>query len=242
MKVKIYSDLHIEFAPFEPGPVEADLVILAGDIHTKARGVQWAYNAFDCPVLYVCGNHEFYHGHLDFTLLKMKGARSSHVHVLNNEIFMLNQTRFLCATGWTDYSLTGDTVAAKKKAFECMNDFVAILTGDSFRRLKPDDLVGESAITYSWLSQELEKPFAGKTVVITHHPPTPSGLSDRGGGHLDAAYANDWATLVEKADLWVYGHTHRGADFTENGCRLVSNPRGYPTEVTGFDPEFVIDL
>lgn len=104
MKVKIYSDLHVEFASFEPGPVDADLVILAGDIHTKAQGVNWANDMFDCPVLYVCDNHEFYHGHLEITLTKMKGVSDRHAHVLNNEIFVFNQTRFLCTTGWTDFS------------------------------------------------------------------------------------------------------------------------------------------
>jgi hypothetical protein len=37
MIVKIYSDLHLEFASFDPRPADADLVILAGDIHTKTR-------------------------------------------------------------------------------------------------------------------------------------------------------------------------------------------------------------
>ncbi|POA17310.1 hypothetical protein C1886_22515 [Pseudomonas sp. FW300-N1A1] len=59
MKIKIYSDLHLEFARFEPAPTDADLVILAGDIDIKSRGVKWANEVFGCPVIYVCGNHEF---------------------------------------------------------------------------------------------------------------------------------------------------------------------------------------
>ncbi|REM26022.1 metallophosphoesterase, partial [Mycobacterium tuberculosis] len=44
MKVWILSDLHLEFAPFEPVPdLEFDVVVLAGDIHSPAkRAVQWA--------------------------------------------------------------------------------------------------------------------------------------------------------------------------------------------------------
>lgn len=35
MKVLILSDLHLEFAPFDPAPdLEFDVVILAGDIHS----------------------------------------------------------------------------------------------------------------------------------------------------------------------------------------------------------------
>ncbi|MNO75899.1 hypothetical protein D3C76_669620 [compost metagenome] len=37
MKVLIYSDLHIEFKPFDPPDVEADLVVLAGDISVQKK-------------------------------------------------------------------------------------------------------------------------------------------------------------------------------------------------------------
>lgn len=60
LKVRIYSDLHLEIeAPsgFPAGYAgdDADLVILAGDIHTKGRGVTWAQEKFGVPVAYVCG-------------------------------------------------------------------------------------------------------------------------------------------------------------------------------------------
>jgi predicted phosphodiesterase len=71
MKVYVLSDLHLEFSDFVPPPNDADLVILAGDIHTKCRGVEWANQTFDREVIYVCGNHEFYSGHIDYTLRKM---------------------------------------------------------------------------------------------------------------------------------------------------------------------------
>ena len=85
-------------------------------------------------------------------------------------------------------------------------------------------------------------PFDGKTVVITHHAPALDYLSDDHAGHLAAAYANDWSDLLGKADLWVYGHTHVAASFIKNGCRVVSNPRGYPGQHTGFDPGLIIEL
>ena len=37
MKLLILSDLHNEFQPFEPVETDADVVVLAGDIGTKAR-------------------------------------------------------------------------------------------------------------------------------------------------------------------------------------------------------------
>lgn len=59
MRIHPLSDLHNEFAPFTPEVRDADVVILAGDIDLGTQGIEWARQAFDCPVLYVPGNHEF---------------------------------------------------------------------------------------------------------------------------------------------------------------------------------------
>ena len=237
MKIQIYSDLHLEFARFDPVPIDADVVILAGDIDIKSRGVSWANDTFQCPVIYVCGNHEYYGGHIGHTLRKMKDAALPHVHVLENEMLILDGTRFLVTTAWTDYSSTGDVVAAKRIAWDLMNDFLVIRADLDYRRLRPDDLVAKSMRAHLWLTQELNRPFDGKTVVVTHHAPVLDHLGDDHPGHLAAAYANDWSELLSKADLWIHGHTHFAADFFKNGCRVVSNPRGYPGQRTGFDPE-----
>jgi hypothetical protein len=65
MKVRILSDLHLEFQDWKPPKVDADVVVLAGDIHVGARGVDWARRSFPLsPVVYVPGNHEFYGEHI----------------------------------------------------------------------------------------------------------------------------------------------------------------------------------
>jgi hypothetical protein len=48
-------------------------------------------------------------------------------------------------------------------------------------------------------------------------------------------------------DLWVHGHTHTSFDYEVNGCRVVSNPRGYfqrdgSWENSRFDPALVIKV
>jgi predicted phosphodiesterase len=242
MKIQIYSDLHIEFQSFEPPRTGADLVILAGDIHTKSRGVRWANEAFHCPVLYVCGNHEFYDGHLDGTLKKMRNLAAPHVHILENEVFVWQQIRFLGTTAWTDFTSTGDVVVATNMARESMNDFRVIRADASYRRLRPDDVASKNRLAREWLTQELTKPFNGKTVVITHHAPTPSVSGDKTDGHLSAAYTNHWPELIEKADLWVFGHTHQALDVELVGCRVISNPRGYPGEGTGIKADFQVHI
>jgi len=58
MKIMVLSDLHIERKPFSPtragGHVddEADMVVLAGDIHEGIKGLSWARETFpDKPIV-----------------------------------------------------------------------------------------------------------------------------------------------------------------------------------------------
>ena len=78
MRIHLLSDIHLDIEipgyAFQPSVLDADVTILAGDIHTGARGLEWARRVFPGPVLYVPGNHEFYGGHIDSTLGTMRAA------------------------------------------------------------------------------------------------------------------------------------------------------------------------
>lgn len=242
MRICVLSDLHLEFEHFEPAILDADLVILAGDIHMKERGVRWANEVFSSEVLYILGNHEFYSGHFDRALEKATQLAASHVHVLEQGVFIRDGIRFLGCTGWTDFCATGDVAAASAIARSSMNDFKVIRTGTNYRRLRPDDVAARSRQAKEWLSTELQKPFAGRTVVITHHSPLIEVGGHENGGHLTAAYCNNWPSLVMQADMWIFGHTHHSIDTEMGGCRLISNPRGYPSEQTGFNPGKILEI
>src|SRR5258706_694990 len=60
LRIRIYSDLHLEFAPFVPPANDADTIVLAGDIANGAAGVEWARETFKGPLIYLAGNHEDY--------------------------------------------------------------------------------------------------------------------------------------------------------------------------------------
>lgn len=238
----VYSDLHLEFSTFTPPSNSADLVILAGDIGVQSRGVKWANETFNHPVIYVCGNHEFYKGHIDHTLRKMRDAAAPHVHVLENQVWTHNGIRFLVTTGWTDFSSTGDVVAASTMCGQWMNDFQVIRAQERFRRLRPSDVIERNHDAFDFLVGELAKPFEGKTIVVTHHCPIAEVAGDKHDGHLSAAYTNRWNSLLAMVDVWIFGHTHRAIDIELGGCRLISNPRGYPQEFTGFISDFTIEI
>ena len=135
VKIQIMSDLHLEFGEFAPPKTDADLVILAGDIHVKQHAIVWAQVHFDCPVVYVCGNHEHYGSSLGRTPRKLKeAAAGSNVHILHNEAFILDGVRVLGSTLWTDYRQTGNQPLAEWDASQTMTDFKQIRT-KAFTRL-----------------------------------------------------------------------------------------------------------
>lgn len=245
MRIHLLSDLHLEFSVYAPQVEDADVVILAGDIDVKARGVDWARQAFRGHVLYVPGNHEFYGGHLIRTLLKMRSMADERVLVLDRDEVLVGDVRFLGCTMWTDYACTGNAHLAAWHARTTMNDFRKIRT-EPFRRIVPNDLVQESLKSREWLSTKLAEPFVGKTVVTTHHAPSMRSLQDNpdAGTLLDAAYVNDCEDMMREGHvaLWVHGHSHHAVDYEIDGTRVVCNPRGYPGEETGFDPRLVLTI
>lgn len=247
MRIHLLSDLHNEFSAYIPSVVDADIVILAGDIDVKARGVEWAKQAFQIPVLYVLGNHEYYRGHMTRTQEKIRSAcLGSHVQVLERDTVVIGGTRFLGATMWTDFSATSNKSLASITAQSLMNDYRQIRAGENFRRIKPGDLAVEALKTRDWLLNKLSEPFSGPTVVITHHAPILRSLAEspHAGSHLDAAYANEWLDLMggERVAVWVHGHSHTAVDYHEAGTRIVCNPRGYPNENTGFDQDLIVHI
>lgn len=248
MKIHVLSDIHLEFGREEfdhyAAPEGTDVVVLAGDISTGTKGVEWAKATFACPVIYVPGNHEFYGGHLVRALEKMRAAASDSVHVMDCEEIILGGVRFLAATGWTDYSATGNVPMAAWDAQQSMRDFKKIRTGD-YRRTHPKDFSSLSQAAKRWLRTQLDEPFDGQTVVVTHHAPSLRSLegAPEASSHLDAAYANRWEDLMgPQVVLWLHGHTHHPIDYEIDGTHVLSRPVGYPGEDLGFDPCYLIEI
>lgn len=114
MKIRVLSDLHLENDEPDLIPhADADLVVLAGDIHNHALGLRWAAETFDpgVPVVYVPGNHEYYDGEFGALEAAMgdAAAQTDHVHFLNNETLVdpAGCWRVLGTTLWTDFHLFG---------------------------------------------------------------------------------------------------------------------------------------
>ena len=95
-----------------------------------------------------------------------------------------------------------------------------------------------------WLRERLNKTFDGKTIVVTHHGPSKRCIHKKfGGGELAGGFYSDLPELLNKPDIWIYGHTHSNLDISIDGMRLISNQRGYPTEdIPDFKPELMLEI
>src|SRR5262245_10972432 len=110
MRILFLSDIHLEVAPYAPADTGADLVVLAGDIHNGAAGMEWARQSFSAPVLYVAGNHEYYEGEFNAVRCELDAAaHRTGVRLLDCGEHVAGGIRFLGCTLWTDYSLVPDS-------------------------------------------------------------------------------------------------------------------------------------
>lgn len=245
MRIHILSDLHNELRVYQPAPVDADLVVLAGDIDVGAAALDWAREAFRVPVLYVPGNHEYYDGHLERTRQAICAAGDERVRMLDFDMALVGGVRFLGVTGWSDYAATGDAVQARQVARQRMQDCRRIRCGDDERLADPEDFARLAKRARDWLRSNLARPFPGPTVVITHHAPSLRSIEGHphAGTPLDASFVNDWEDLMGAGvQLWIHGHTHYAVDYRIGGTRVLSNPRGYAHEEVAFDPQCVLRL
>jgi hypothetical protein len=228
--------------------MDADVVVLAGDIGLGTEGVEWANRAFSVPVVYVPGNHEFYHGEIRSVLSAMHRAAAEQVHVLSNDSVEIGRVRFLGSTLWTDFNLYGYTrgIEARRLARQVMPDFSCIeLSGRPFT---PEASVTLHMASRNWLEAALLEGDSDRTVVVTHHVPCGRSIASRfldgPVSVLNPAFASNLDRLMGHSALWVHGHTHDSFNYQVGITRVICNPRGYVDEELnpGFDQNMGVDL
>lgn len=248
MRLHIFSDLHLEFAPIALPKVDADVVVIAGDVHPGFLGLKWIQETFpSTPVLYVLGNHEFYGKDIPKLTVELKErARGSNIHVLENDRVEIGGVTFLGATLWADFALHGDVMAGQAEAAFQMTDYRRIRVSPAYSKFKPKDSRRLHLESVAWLEKEIQACAGNRPVIITHHAPSPRSLKP-GTHHLPiaSAYASNLESLIaaSNAKLWVHGHIHHSSDYQVGSTRVVANTRGYPDEAdSGFNPALIIEV
>jgi len=234
MRIQLASDLHLEFKRprmsallVEPA-LEANLLVLAGDIDHGTAAIE-AFANWPVPVLYVAGNHEFYGRNWEDTREELrKAAAGTNVTLLDNDLVVVDGVRFLGATMWTDFRVRGMLQSqSMREVGLALNDYFHITT-ESGQLLKPSDTLAAHIASRNWLEAELVKPWAGPTVVVTHHGPHPLSVHPRFiGNRINGGFVSDLTDLLRFPKLWIHGHVHDSFDYSVAGCRVVANPAGY---------------
>lgn len=264
MRIHVLSDVHDDHqraqsghAWMPPRDVDADVTVVAGDIagRLSRMGRSWLEGLPQGrPVVLVAGNHDFWTGSLDNEIAKFRDRlQSDDIFILDGEAVVIGDVRFVGATLWTDYEAYGDAWRSHRAANESMNDLRRIRTNSGSRRAETHDLLDEHLRQRAAIEAVLETPFAGPTVVVTHHAPSPRSLRHgRVTEALDGAYASDLEPLIRRTqpELWIHGHIHVARDYMIGHTRILANPVGYSRrfgqfvqrEHDAFDPRLVIDV
>jgi hypothetical protein len=283
MKIKLVSDLHLEFSDIMiPNDADYDLLILSGDImvaqdlhdhqdenvrtaamlemlgsrQLKAQRFRDFLKrcSFQFPhVIYVAGNHEFYHGKFFASIdhLREECAKYPNIYFLENDTKVINDIVFMGATLWTDCN-KHDPFTLHALA-DMMNDFRIIRNDQSgYRSLKPADIADRHRKTLQYFKTVMDGyPQEQKFVVVGHHTPShmschPQYAHDyimNGGYHSDLS---DFILDHPQIKLWTHGHTHHPFDYVIGSTRVVCNPRGYENdgynEDTGWNPNIILEV
>lgn len=237
MKIALASDVHLEFGSYNIENKEgADVLILSGDIMTDPMiGGDEATEFFKaCSkqfpiVLYVAGNHEFYHGDLFETRNKIVDfvKQFDNVLFLDNQYTVINGVLFYGGTMWTDFDKENPVIMSGVRFF--MNDYRTIANG--IVPFTPEDAVKEHKKFLDGLDKALKMSNIDKFVVVGHHAPTKLSTHPRHkDSETNAAYSSDISEFIlehPEIVLWTHGHTHNPFDYTMGQTRVVANPRGY---------------
>lgn len=249
MRIHVLSDLHQEFGEIDVPDVDCDCVVLAGDVSTKQNGLKWIVKRFkDTPVIYICGNHEFYGEKIPHLSEKLRReASGTNVHFLENDSVVIDDVHFFGCTLWTDMALKGPWQEGAAEAAGAMNDYKRIRnSARGYKKLSPIDTRTIHLNSLAAMEKFFEEVDPKRSVVVTHHAPSIRSLPERRHAKLiSCAYASnlDDFVLKHQPPLWIHGHIHHNSDYLLGKTRVLANPRAYPDDSnTGFVPDLVVEM
>ena len=93
-----------------------------------------------------------------------------------------------------------------------MNDHRLIgWSRETWQPFRTEDAAALHQVSSAYIASVLAEPFAGASVVISHHAPHPASVHPRyEEDPLNAAFASDKSELIKagRPVLWIHGHVH----------------------------------
>lgn len=228
MKIGVMSDVHLEFGALSGPLPNVDVMVLAGDIfvvddyfvgspdYDTVRDFAKMVTDYANYVVFVPGNHEFYHSEYFQALDKMREmCEEFDFYFLHNDQATIEGKHFIGSTLWSD----ADEIVASK-----MNDYRVIDHGEGRLTVRDTNQMHEEAVKF------LHNNIGPGSIVVTHHLPSFKSISEgfKYFGHgVNSAYATNLEWMMGDPAIWIHGHSHHPVDYVVNGTRIVSNPRGY---------------
>jgi len=207
--------------------------------------------SFQFPhVIYIAGNHEFYHGKYPdaYQYLRDEVAKYSNIYFLEQETKEIDDVTFIGCTLWTDMNRRDPlTLNACQSS---MNDYRTIRnTKRGYSKLTPAVTVQQHDQTVKYIKSVVEGNRDKKYVVVGHHAPSKLSVKPRYEKDylLNGAYSSDLSDIMldnPQIKLWTHGHTHDCFDYMIGSTRIVCNPRGYVgyEDDPGFNPNLVLTV
>ena len=184
-------------------------------------------------VVYVAGNHEFYHGRWKASLdhLRTECAKFPNVYFLECDIKVINKVSFIGATLWTDCNRSDRLTILTLNGM--MNDYRVIRNDEhNYSRLHPDSTIQRHHQTMGYLKAVLPDMKDKKVVFVGHHGPSAMSTHPRYQyeTHMNGGYRSELSEFIldhPQIKLWTHGHMHDPFDYMIGTTRVVCNPRGY---------------
>lgn len=259
MTIQYASDLHFEFPANKlyllNNPIKpiAEVLVLAGDVmllndsYNRNRVLERLSKDFK-RVYMIPGNHEFYGKYFPISkaLPTFQKEIRRNVSYVNNETLYFDDTRILFTTL---FSQIPESESAKIK--NSIQDFRRTrLNEDSMLSLSIKEFNHCHKLCLGYLLLELEKPFYGKTIVVSHFSPfNKKWIKDYPEYSVDLSsffHADlEWVCQEHKIDHWISGHTHINFNsFQIGNTWMHSNMLGYVDhdEHHQFNREAIIEV
>ena len=238
MKIKIVSDLHLEFSDIELKNNGCDVLILSGDImladvladfpadydNTKIvssrqlKAMRFRNFLRNCcedfpQVIYIAGNHEFYNGKFYKTLdiLREECAEYPNLHFLEDKSVTIGDVIFIGATLWTDCNKSDPLTMWHLP--KMMNDFYIIKNErNNFRRMSTDDIVARHHKSAEFIRTIAKNaPKDKKVVVISHHCPSENSVHAIYKDHfvMNGGYRSNMDDFIlDNPNIVLWTHGH----------------------------------